>query len=126
VVFETPLSWVTLSSATFKSNSRRGLARFCAVAAIAKFASEAILSPLEFSLSGVRRGSAGRKALVAAEPFHPRSPLILKGLAGGINAPLVAARTAIGAATPLAEAPEAMGWTKIEVTETGGAAAASS
>ena len=103
------MSSITRSSATFRSNSKRGRPCFGTLPAKLKFASEARLSALEFCLSGVRRGSAGRNALVAADPFQPSSPLIRMGLAGGINDPLVAASTAIGAATPLPDIPDAKG-----------------
>jgi hypothetical protein len=48
----------------------------------------------DFSASGVLRGEAGRKALVAAEPFHP-SPPSKWSRAGNTDEPLEAA-TAIG------------------------------
>jgi hypothetical protein len=42
-------------------------------------------------------GSAGRNALVAAEPFHPISGFALSRFSGGTKGPLAGAATVIGA-----------------------------
>ena len=51
-------------------------------------------------MSGISRtflGLGGQKALVAADPFHPSSALVLNRLSGGINDPFTAATTEIEA-----------------------------
>jgi hypothetical protein len=48
-------------------------------------------------ISKIFLGSAGRNALVAAEPFHPISGFALSRFSGGTKGPLAGAATVIGA-----------------------------
>ena len=46
-------------------------------------------------------GSASQKALVAADPFQPSSPMLCIGFTGGMKGPFDLATTAIGIAKPV-------------------------
>jgi hypothetical protein len=55
------------------------------------------MSRVAAGISKIFLGSAGRNALVAAEPFHPISGFALSRFSGGTKGPLAGAATVIGA-----------------------------
>uniref|UniRef100_A0A0A9ANZ3 Uncharacterized protein n=1 Tax=Arundo donax TaxID=35708 RepID=A0A0A9ANZ3_ARUDO len=59
------------------------------------------MSGVARGMSKIFLGSAGRNALVAAEPFHPVSGFTLRRFSGGTKGPLAGAATVIGAGSPL-------------------------
>ncbi|PIN00317.1 hypothetical protein CDL12_27175 [Handroanthus impetiginosus] len=84
----------TLSSGTFRSISR-GTRSCLLVEASGK---DIFVGPRGISRTFL--GSAGRNALVAADPFHPSSTLLLNKSSGGTNGPLAAAATVMEAEWP--------------------------